>query len=369
MTDAAPEGASETATPPAAASWAVPDSPSGAGTSEWRPADLVPGAPVDGWLVPVPTPVRESDAAAAARVAARRSARPLRLPVPLRPLTFTDVLDGSFGVLKARPATVALLALIVVVPVQILNTTVQGDVVAAVSPIAGPLWQDGNENDPVAAAIAWVSWSFALLLLGAALSRLMSAWYADGELTAGAVLRDLRPHAPALVGAWLVALAAKVASLATLGIGTPFVAALFVMIGPVIAVERVGAGAAIRRSISLARRRIWFVALMIIGVALTEALLQVALTGLPWMVADAFLPEAPAAWVVAAAAVAARIVTATAAAAAPALIYLDARVRAEGLDLQLATADALPPVTVPGAGPGAVEGPPVAAADVLGGLR
>ncbi len=338
MNDVAPQVASD----PVPGAWAVPDSPSGAGTSEWRPADLAPDAPADGWLVPVTRSLPERDAAAAARVAARRSARPLRLPVPLRPLTFTDVLDGSFGVLKARPATVAVLALAVVVPVQILNTTLQGDVAAAVSPILGPLWGESGESDPTMAAIAWMSWSFGLLLLGAAIGRLLSAWYAEGDLTAREVARDLWPRLPALVLAWLVALAAKTASVATFGLATPFVAALFVMIGPVIAVERVGAGAAIGRSVSLARRRLWFVAMMIVGVTITETVLQIALTGLPWMVATAILPEAVATWVVAAAAVAARIVTASAAAAAPALIYLDARIRAEGLDLQLATADALP---------------------------
>ena len=258
---------------------------------------------------------------------------------------------------------------------QILNTTVQGDVTAAVSPIVGPLWGEQGESDPTAATIAWLSWSFGLLLLGAALSRLLSAWYAEGELTVGEVLRDLRPRLPALVLAWLVALAAKVASLATLGLATPFVAALFVMIAPVIAIERVGAGAAIRRSFSLARRRIWFVAMMIIGVAITETVLQFTLTGLPWMVATALLPDVVATWVVAAAAVAARIVTASAAAAAPALIYLDARIRAEGLDLQLATADALPAgresrlapdlAVRPGDGPPA----PTPPGDLLGGPR
>lgn len=351
MTDAAPDTAPDAAPATAVGPWAVPDAPSGSVSSEWRPPDLLPGAPSDGWLVPVRRPRDEADAAAASRVAARRRARPLRLPVPLRPLRSTDVLDGSYAVLKARPATVALLAAIVVVPVQIVNTTVQGDVAAAVSPIVGPLWGEDGESDLVASTVAWATWSLGLLLLGAALSRLMSAWYSGGDLGAREVLREVRGRLPALLVAWLVALAAKTASLVSFGLATPFVAALFVMIAPVIMFERVGATAAIRRSTSLARGRLLFVVVTSIGVVIAEAVLQVLLTGLPWMLASELLPEWLAIWVVAAAAVAARIVTASAAAAAPALFYLDARVRAEGLDLQLAAAEALPPS--PGGDPAA----------------
>ncbi len=170
---------------PHAGTWAVPDAVSGDVSGPWRPVELMPDAPVDGWLVPVPRARPEADAAAAARVAARRAARPLRLPTPLRPLTLTDVVDASYAVLKARPGTVALLALVVVLPTQFLNTTVQGEVAAAVSPIVGPVWGDAGESDWVAAAIAWASWSFAYLLLGAALARLMSAWYAGADLSFG----------------------------------------------------------------------------------------------------------------------------------------------------------------------------------------
>ncbi len=327
---------------PHAGTWAVPDAVSGDVSGTWRPVELMPDAPVDGWLVPVPRARPEADAAAAARVAARRAARPLRLPTPLRPLTLTDVVDASYAVLKARPGTVALLALVVVLPTQFLNTTVQGEVAAAVSPIVGPVWGDAGESDWVAAAIAWASWSFAYLLLGAALARLMSAWYAGADLSFGDLVPLTVRAFPALAGAWLVALVPKAASLVSLGLLTPFVAGLFVMIAPAVAVEGHGVGGAIRRSVALARRRPMFVGLTLVGVALAEWFLQLALVGIPWMVADAALPEAVEVWVVAAAAVAARLVTASAAAAAPMLLYLDARVRAEGLDLQLAAGEALP---------------------------
>lgn len=340
MTDAA-------AAAPAGDSWAVPDAPSGAGATEWRPADLGGYALPGGHLAAAPALVQSSPDSiaterAAARVAARRRRSPLRLPVPLRPMTFTDILDGSFSFLKARAATVAGLALVVVVPLEVLTTAIQQDLGSGLNPILGPLWfrRGSDEADWTQAAIGWALMSLALLFLGAFLGRLASAWYSDGELTAPEVLRQIWPRTPALLAAWSIALVVRAVGLATCGALTAVASVLFVMIGPIIGAEGLGPVAAVKRSIELARRRFAAVAGAMVGVAVVETIFQVALTGLPWMIADAFLPEDVAVWVVAVAAGAARLLTATASAGAAVLLYLDARVRSEGLDLQLSAADA-----------------------------
>ena len=338
MTDAA-------AAAPAGAPWIVPDTPSGAGATEWRPADLggyaLPGGHLGAAPALDPTgPDLVAGERAAQRVAARRRRSPLRLPVPLRPMTFTDILDGSFSFLKARAATVVGLALVVVVPLEVAVTLVQRDPGSGLNPILGPLLfrEASDDTDWAAATIGWALMSLALLFLGACLSRLASAWYADGELTAPEVLSEIWARTPALLGVWTIALAVRGVGLATCGVVTVLASVLFVMIGPVIGAEALGPVAAVRRSTELARRRFIPVAGAMLGVAVVETIFQVALTGIPWMVADAFLPDEAAVWVVAIAAGAARLLTATASAGAAVLLYLDARVRAEGLDLQLSAA-------------------------------
>ena len=91
-------------------------------------------------------------------------------------------------------------------------------------------------------------------------------------------------------------------------------------------------------------RIVLVVTVLIFAAAVIETVLQYLLTALPWMVLTAVLPEPTHGWIGGLSGAAARIITATAAASVPVMLYLDGRVRAEGLDLQLSAAEAFEPL-------------------------
>src|SRR4051794_1952372 len=53
------------------------------------------------------------------------SRTPPRLPVPLRPMTLTDLLDGAFAVIKARPRTVFGIAAAILIPAHVVAAFLQ----------------------------------------------------------------------------------------------------------------------------------------------------------------------------------------------------------------------------------------------------
>jgi hypothetical protein len=55
----------------------------------------------------------------------RADAAPPMLPVPLKPLTLSDLLDGSWAIIKARPKTVFLITAAIVIPVQVVVALLQ----------------------------------------------------------------------------------------------------------------------------------------------------------------------------------------------------------------------------------------------------
>jgi hypothetical protein len=292
---------------------------------------------------PVEAPTERS---AAVRAWAREVPRsaivrggPPRLPMPLRPLTPTDVVDGSLGFLQARPGTLALLALFLLVPAQALIVLVQGEYTAAISPL---VLLGGDEPHWVGLYLGWFISSLSLLLFGGCVARLGSAWYAGGDLEAADVVRDVLPRVPAMLGAWAIGMLVKSAAIICFPLA-PVAAAPFLLVGPVGAVERGGPIATVKRSFALVRRRWGAVVWALLAVGFVDQLLHAAVAALPVYALEALLPDVLDLPAVALASGVVRILTGSALAGATVLLYLDARVRAEGLDLELEAADAFGP--------------------------
>jgi hypothetical protein len=100
-------------------------------------------------------------------------------------------------------------------------------------------------------------------------------------------------------------------------------------------VEHCGPLAAVNRSWRLTRTRFGSVVWVVILIAVVDVVLAVALGGLPDVIAPFdFIPAISGVLVTAAS-----IVSAPFVAAATTLLYLDLRVRAEGLDIELGIAE------------------------------
>jgi hypothetical protein len=267
------------------------------------------------------------------------------VPVPLRPLTTADVLDGSFAVITRRPRTVLAIAAVVVVPVQLLGAWATRSALPSAELFTGVLGSSVDDTstvgsgDVLAAFAVLVVENLSLFFLGGALAALMAAWYAGADLGAGAALRASLARGGALVGAWAMLLPVKVVAAVPDYLGLLFVTPVFALTAPAIVLERLGPFAGARRSWTLVLRRFFPVAGVVLLVTLVDYVLGQVLA-VPGTIVAAFLPESVA-WIpIGVAAAAASLVTTTALVAAAVLLYLDLRVRTEGLDLELAAGDA-----------------------------
>jgi hypothetical protein len=280
------------------------------------PAAAVPGAPVP----PVP-------------------------PVPLRPLTTADVLDGSFTVITRRPRTVLAVAAVVVVPVQLLGAWATRSALPSSELFTGVFGSSLGDTSTIGAGEVIASFAvvvvenLALFLLGGALAALIGAWYTGSDLSAGAAVKASLARGGALVGAWALLLPVKVVAAIPDYLGLLFVTPVFALTAPAIVLERLGPFAGAKRSWTLVLRRFFPVAGVVLLVTLVDYVLGQVLA-VPGTIVAAFLPSSVS-WVpIGVAAAAASLVTQTALVSAAVLLYLDLRVRTEGLDLELSVDDA-----------------------------
>lgn len=270
-------------------------------------------------------------------------------PVPLGPLTTSDVLDGAWAVIKTRPKTVYALAAIIVLPLDVLAFFVMRADLKVFNPwvqaFGSPFATDGNGTGQLVQGVAALGLlTLPATLLGACLAPLVVAWYAGRDLTVREALRGLGRRAPAVAGAFAWVgffhlLALLLCFLA--GIPTLIVTTLFVATIPALMVEGLGPLAASRRSLRLVNRRLMSTGWTILLTALAEGIVYLALMLIPAVVA-AFAPEAVQEVLTPIGSVFAQLVLAPIAPAVAVMLYLDLRVRSEGLDLDRDAALAFP---------------------------
>jgi hypothetical protein len=298
--------------------WAAPD----VGVDAPRPASGTP------WRAGVP----------------EDAARPLP---PLRPMTMSDLLDGGFAVIKSAPATVIGLTAIFVIPIQViaafLNRGIEGfDTDGVVAESSASLEVGPTIASGAAALLVQLGSMLALVFVAAAIGRLVSAWYVGHDLTTGELVRATWPLTWALLASCVLVHLLEGVSVIGLGLLPLAVMTWFLVTAPVIGVERLGPIAAMRRSARLVQRRFW----PVLGAALlgylVEVLFAYAISLIP-VIVSLFIGTEGVLWVLPAiAGVATQLITMPFVASVTVLIYLDLRVRTEGLDLELRAGDAFP---------------------------
>ncbi|MGI9603615.1 MAG: hypothetical protein ACR2QE_17150 [Acidimicrobiales bacterium] len=292
----------------------------------------------------------ETPAEADGPVARRRPAGVARLdpvstqpvPVPMRPLSMGEILDGAFETIRLAPGLILGLTALVVVPAELWMSWLDRDL------LDGSEWRyvlsrplrylvdAGAETEGPSEWAVWLTMGIGLVVPAACavgIGRVLSAWYAGTPITARDAAVEMGKRS------WVVLLIAPIRGVASLAFGIPLV--FLMLTGPIIGVEGVGPGAALTRSWNLVNRRFGSA----LGFYLLSAFLFFVLTAtlnvVPLIFGQLFLGEIR--WVLMVAANIAITVLLTAfLAAGTSLLYLDSRVRVEGLDLELQLVDLWP---------------------------
>jgi hypothetical protein len=286
---------------------------------------------------PVGTPVEVAD----------HHERPVEPPAPVGPMTLSDILDGSFTILKRRPRAVIGTVAVVIVPVQVLSAWLRStsavDVEGGSSPYQVVLDLGSSTSFGVTLAIAALA-SLSLFFVGGIVSSFVGAWYGGVDISGREALRRAFRRTGPFLAAWIVLLPLKAVSYALCILPLAVTVTFFALTAPAITLERIGPFAGIRRSAQLIARRFWPSLGIVLLASLVENVLQFSLSAIPMIIAS--LLPAPADWMVLAVGeAAAALIATTALVGASVLLYVDLRARTEGLDLELRVVDAYGPAS------------------------
>jgi hypothetical protein len=268
-------------------------------------------------------------------------------PLPLHPMTFGDVLDGAFKLLKANLRTIVLVSAVFLVPVNLLAAFFQRDLLGGYSlfrllddpSLAEEAASAGASNAALLGTLIAVLASILVTpFVGGAISRVVAASYLGDQLGPGPAIRVTGRRFLALFGAFLFTLLVKGVGVLFCLVGVLVPMTLFLVTTPAVMVEELGPIPAMARSVTLVRPRFW----PVMGMAVVSGLLASFLGNL---LATPFAFAALAigyrwGWIlVAVGGVLPALVTTPFVAIVATLVYFDLRIRNEGLDLQLMAAE------------------------------
>ena len=269
--------------------------------------------------------------------------------VPLRPLGLAEILDGTITTMRRYPrptfALSAVLAAIGGLLALLQNVTLVSDTSAAFVTSVG------------ATVLGVLVGLVSTVLLAGALALVLSEGMLGRPVTTSQVWARLRPRVAGLVGLALLTGLLVMLGLVVLIVGAVVVGVFLLLAAPAYVLEGATVTGALRRSVTLVRGSWWRVfgiyLLMALLVTLVSAVLLV-----PLGVAGAFFafssgaPEAElgtgASLALVLVSTLLSVVTAPVSAYVVGLLYVDQRMRREGLDLQLAQAAGLRPEPLQG---------------------
>ena len=291
-------------------------------------------------------------------------------PLPLHPMTLSDVLDGAFKLLRANARTVLTITAVFVVPLQVVSAYLQRDILGGESlgdVFSDPSTVDDGGGSTAATVLSLVATVLVLPFVAGAVSKVVAASYLGEELEPGPALRAVGHRWWSLTASWVLVhllegavwIAAAIVGLAlALGgaegwepflpvaglalLGFPWAIAMMtlcVAVAPAVVVEDLGAVAALRRSMRLLRPRFWGVlGIATVGGLLANILGQI-LGGIPQGFGLAIGGDDGGWILLAVGGVLTSLVTTPLIAIISTLVYFDGRIRHEGFDLEMMAAE------------------------------
>lgn len=263
-------------------------------------------------------------------------------PLPLHPMTVSDILDGAFKLLKGNLRTIAIVAAVFVVPVQLLAGLVQRasglpNLLRTFSDPTAAQASNGTDGSViVASAVVTLLGLLTAPFIAGAISRVVSASYVGAEEAPKAALAaTMRRTWPLLASFVLVHVLEAIGGVLCILPGLA-VMTMFVLVAPAIVIEGLGPIRGMKRSWQLVKGRFWAT----LGIALLAGLLANIVTSavtVPFTVGSAILGSSG--WIISAVGgVLAGLIARPFVAVVATLQYYDARIRTEGFDLQMLVA-------------------------------
>jgi hypothetical protein len=304
-----------------------------AGQPGWGPPPGPPGQP--GWGPPPAYPPLPK--AGSARTG----------PLPLHPMTFSDILDGSFKLLKANLRTIVLVSALFLIPVNLVAAFLQRDLLGGYGlfqlandpSLLDQAANTGMSNAALVGTLLAVAASILVTpFVGGAVSRIVAASYLGEELEPGEAIRVTGRRFLALLGAFFFTFLVKAVGLLFCLVGVLVPMTFFLVTTPAVMVEELGPIQAMARSVALVRPRFW----QVMGIGIVSGLLASFLGNI---LATPFAFGALAigyrwGWIlVAVGGILPALVTTPFVAIVATLVYFDGRIRNEGFDLQVIAAE------------------------------
>jgi hypothetical protein len=323
----------------------------------WAPG----GQPPPGWGQP--PPARQPAWGAAPPPGGQR-----RGPLPLRPLTLGDILDGAFRLFTANWRTLLIVAGVFLVPLQLVTAFLQRGMLGGMGfldmlsdPTAAQVMlEGGGVQEQIATFLSGIASVFVLPLVAGAVSKVVAASYLGEQLPPGDALRATLRKWGALVGSWILVHLLQIAPL-TVGVAMTVagavtgsavlvvlgvllvlaglvawlgIMALYVPTAPAIVIEDIGPLRGMGRAVRLTRPRFWFVLGVAVLSGMISGLVNGALAGIPTFVA-LFIGLEWGWLLLAAGSIVGGLVTTPFVAIVATLVYFDGRIRHEAFDLRI----------------------------------
>jgi hypothetical protein len=248
------------------------------------------------------------------------------MPVPtLRPRSPSEIVDAAFQLLRTHFGAFVTCSAIAYAPFLLLRLLVLGDPTRFLGADPRVIRTDLLVYTGAGLLVGWLTFS----LMSAVLQACTAQVYLGGEMDVGAAVRQALPRAPQVLVAAMIRFLAMTIALFLLLFPVLYVVPLFFAVTPIIILEQGSVWGAMRRSAALSRGRKWHI-LNTLG--LVAIIYYVLVFGF------SIVASIPGNFVVATVVSAAvTVVVYPVVAIAETLLYYDARIQSEGLDIELMT--------------------------------
>jgi hypothetical protein len=258
-------------------------------------------------------------------------------------MSFADLLDGAFRLLRANLATIVLVTAVFFVPLQLISAFLARDLFGGrgfFDMLNDPsLDQQSAEVSVSPTQLLGISGASLLGVLitpivGGVITRVVSASYLGQQLSAADALRATGRRVLALLAAAILVHLVELVGFVLLILPSLVAMAFYICTTPAVMIEELGPIKAMRRSFALVRPRFW----PVLGIAVVSGLMASTLSGIlgsPFSLAGNAIGSDWGFIVVAIGSIIPALIATPFVAIVATLVYFDARIRHEGFDLEM----------------------------------